>query len=224
MVNKIVCGSSPSLSPFALAEVNRPPGHTVPADKIVEATSAGGAAITYRASATDDFDSSVTVNCSPLSGSTFPIGTTRVQCTAKDASQNTASCTFTVTVRGARDTKIGVLNQLVALRASVTDRQDRNRLDNAIKDLTDAVNASLWIDSAHPKPKGGQNVFNEEIEVVNTLRQLIKDKQSRIEYAVLQVIRERLGHASITLTLDVYSHVLPTMRQGGCGEAGANTL
>jgi hypothetical protein len=28
-----------------------------------------------------------------------------------------------------------------------------------------------------------------------------------------KVVSERLGHASITLTLDVYSHVLPTMQQ-----------
>jgi hypothetical protein len=28
-----------------------------------------------------------------------------------------------------------------------------------------------------------------------------------------KVVSERLGHASITLTLDVYSHVLPTMQE-----------
>lgn len=29
-----------------------------------------------------------------------------------------------------------------------------------------------------------------------------------------KIVSERLGHASITLTLDTYSHVLPTMQQG----------
>jgi integrase len=29
-----------------------------------------------------------------------------------------------------------------------------------------------------------------------------------------KVVSERLGHASITLTMDVYSHVLPDMQQG----------
>jgi len=29
-----------------------------------------------------------------------------------------------------------------------------------------------------------------------------------------KVVSERLGHASVTLTLDTYSHVLPTMQQG----------
>lgn len=29
-----------------------------------------------------------------------------------------------------------------------------------------------------------------------------------------KVVSERLGHASITLTLDTYSHVLPDMHEG----------
>lgn len=41
----------------------------------------------------------VTVTCNPPSGSSFPIGTTPVSCSAKDPSNNTASCAFTVTVK-----------------------------------------------------------------------------------------------------------------------------
>lgn len=40
-----------------------------------------------------------TPTCSPASGSTFPVGTTTVTCSVKDASNNTTSCSFTVTVR-----------------------------------------------------------------------------------------------------------------------------
>jgi hypothetical protein len=39
-----------------------------------------------------------TVTCVPASGSTFPEGTTTVTCTATDIANNTATCTFTVTV------------------------------------------------------------------------------------------------------------------------------
>jgi hypothetical protein len=39
-----------------------------------------------------------TVTCSPASGFCFPVGTTTVTCTATDASGNTATCPFTVTV------------------------------------------------------------------------------------------------------------------------------
>ncbi len=40
----------------------------------------------------------VSVVCSPVSGSTFPVGTTPVTCTATDAAGNTATCTFDVVV------------------------------------------------------------------------------------------------------------------------------
>jgi hypothetical protein len=48
--------------------------------------------------ATDDLDSSVDVACDPSSGSSFPVGTTEVTCTATDHADNTASATFAVTV------------------------------------------------------------------------------------------------------------------------------
>jgi hypothetical protein len=40
----------------------------------------------------------VTVACVPASGTIFPVGTTTVTCTATDASGNTATCSFTVSV------------------------------------------------------------------------------------------------------------------------------
>jgi subtilisin-like proprotein convertase family protein len=40
----------------------------------------------------------VTVQCTPPSGSVFPVGTTTVTCTATDASGNTATCSFTISV------------------------------------------------------------------------------------------------------------------------------
>jgi Nidogen-like/HYR domain/Fibronectin type III domain len=75
-----------------------PPSLTVPADISVEATGADGAAVTFSASATDTVDSSPSVTCSPASGSTFPVGTTKVTCTATDASGNSTSKSFNVTV------------------------------------------------------------------------------------------------------------------------------
>jgi integrase len=36
-----------------------------------------------------------------------------------------------------------------------------------------------------------------------------------------KVVSERLGHSSITLTLDTYSHVLPTMQKRAAGVMGA---
>ncbi len=58
----------------------------------------GGATVNYSVSATDDSGSPPTVNCSPSSGSTFPVGSTTVNCTAHDAANNNASASFTVTL------------------------------------------------------------------------------------------------------------------------------
>jgi hypothetical protein len=66
---------------------------------VVEATGSSGAAVTYTASASDLVSGTVTVTCSPASGSTFPIGTTTVACSATDGAGNTANGSFTVTVQ-----------------------------------------------------------------------------------------------------------------------------
>jgi hypothetical protein len=77
-----------------------PPVVTVPGDITAEATSGSGAVVTFSATATDDTDPSPQVNCSPGSGSTFPLGQTTVSCTATDSSGNTSpASTFNVTVR-----------------------------------------------------------------------------------------------------------------------------
>lgn len=46
----------------------------------------------------DKWPNVISIDCSPTSGSTFPIGTTIVQCAATDAAGNKASCRFNVTV------------------------------------------------------------------------------------------------------------------------------
>jgi hypothetical protein len=74
---------------------------TVPANITVNAVSPAGAPVSFSASATDAVDGPITPSCSPDSGSTFPIATTTVTCTATDAAGNTGTATFTVLVRGA---------------------------------------------------------------------------------------------------------------------------
>jgi hypothetical protein len=76
-----------------------PPALSLPGDITAEATSAGGAAVTYSASAADLVDGPVTPDCAPPSGSTFQIGATPVTCTATDAHGNSATGGFTVRVR-----------------------------------------------------------------------------------------------------------------------------
>jgi len=74
------------------------PNISVPANITAEATSASGAAVSYSASATDVVDGPVAVNCSPVSGSTFPLGTTTVSCSAIDSDAHTSTAAFLVIV------------------------------------------------------------------------------------------------------------------------------
>ncbi|CUR59907.1 exported hypothetical protein [metagenome] len=75
------------------------PNLTVAASKSVAATSANGAAVSYSApTAIDIVDGSVAATCDRASGSIFPLGTTTVTCTAKDAAGNIGTESFTVTV------------------------------------------------------------------------------------------------------------------------------
>jgi hypothetical protein len=60
-----------------------------------------GASIQFETSATDLVDGSVAVSCNPASGSTFPLGTTTITCTAEDKATptpNKATGSFTVTL------------------------------------------------------------------------------------------------------------------------------
>jgi hypothetical protein len=58
-----------------------------------------GAVVNYAApTASDNCDMSLTIVCSPPSGSFFPVGTTTVTCTATDDASNQTSCDFSVTV------------------------------------------------------------------------------------------------------------------------------
>jgi hypothetical protein len=74
-----------------------PPSLKLPSDITAQATGPAGAAISYTATATDLVDGSVPVSCTPASGSSFPIGTTTVNCSATDAHGNTATGSFKVT-------------------------------------------------------------------------------------------------------------------------------
>jgi hypothetical protein len=75
-----------------------PPVLTVPADISVYPTGPTGMQISYRVTATDNWDPSPTVACGPASNATFPIGATIVQCTATDISGNVGTASFVVNI------------------------------------------------------------------------------------------------------------------------------
>lgn len=76
-------------------------GLDCPDDKTVNESSpgSGSATVTYATPTTVGSCPSVTIVCNPPSGSSFPVGTTQVDCSATDQSSNVlATCSFTVRV------------------------------------------------------------------------------------------------------------------------------
>jgi PKD repeat protein len=82
---------------------------TVPDHVTLEAPGAAGVPYVFTATAVDLIDPSPVVICSPPSGSVFPAGTTMVTCTATDASGNSSTAGFTVTV-DVRHELVGLLD------------------------------------------------------------------------------------------------------------------
>jgi len=82
---------------FTLPEPTPPVLH-LSADITAEATSPGGAIVSYSATASDARDANVVVACAPESGSLFSLGPTTVNCSATNSRQKTAEGSFHVVV------------------------------------------------------------------------------------------------------------------------------
>ncbi|HEY5642310.1 MAG TPA: HYR domain-containing protein [Woeseiaceae bacterium] len=74
------------------------PAITVPDDFSVQADDVSGATVNYSVTVIDNADTAPSLVCSPASGTLFAFGATTVTCDAEDASGNTASASFVVTV------------------------------------------------------------------------------------------------------------------------------
>lgn len=101
IVNNGTTGSVPATVDVTVrpATDTTPPVLNLPANITAEATSPAGAVVTYAVSANDQVDGAVTPVCTPAPGSIFALGTTNVSCSATDKTGNTASGSFSITVR-----------------------------------------------------------------------------------------------------------------------------
>ena len=144
----------------------------------VETCDSTGAAVSFPTPTATDNCAVGSVITSQSSGSNFPIGVTTVTATAIDASGNRSTCSFTVTVLGSRGIKQNILDELKALRMTVTNKNDREKLDVAILRMATALNPQYWIDQTHVKPQYGEKVFEAEQDAVAKLRDLIKHNAS----------------------------------------------
>lgn len=85
-----------------ITDTNPPSLTACPASFSLLATGPSGAVATYTdPTATDCHPANPVVTCNPPSGSTFPVATTTVTCSAMDTAGNSTNCSFTITVTNA---------------------------------------------------------------------------------------------------------------------------
>ncbi|HYL98465.1 MAG TPA: HYR domain-containing protein [Blastocatellia bacterium] len=97
------CGSCSSSEPqsasLSATVFHQPPFVSCPDDITVNAPAGQSSAqVTYASPTVRDKCQIASQNCSPASGSEFPVGVTKVSCTATDVSGATGTCSFNVTV------------------------------------------------------------------------------------------------------------------------------
>ena len=116
----------------------QPPAISCPANIVKEPTCPAGAKATYAPVVSDNCPG-VAFVCSPASGSTFPIGTTTVTCTATDTSGNSAACSFTVRVKTVAEVIQDLITRVQALQPPLTGQQSQG-LVAKLQAALDAVN------------------------------------------------------------------------------------
>jgi hypothetical protein len=101
-----------------LVDIQPPTFTNLPGPISSEATGPNGAAVSYSVAATDNMDPAPRIVCDHASGSTFPLGTTAVDCTATDSSGNASTARFAVSVVDTtRPTLVLPSNQVVETSA-----------------------------------------------------------------------------------------------------------
>jgi len=177
------CGTATQNATLTLDST--PPTITCPANITVEPTCPSGAVVTYTAPiGTDNCPGATTARTAGLaSGSVFPIGTTTVTYTVTDASGNTASCSFTVTVKTVfqtiEDLKTSINSSslsgpqkqgLIAKLNAAEDALAQGHTSSACQKLADFINSvQNYIDHGDILAAVGQAWISTAAHVRNTL-------------------------------------------------------
>jgi Bacterial Ig-like domain (group 3)/Lamin Tail Domain/MBG domain len=153
--------------------------------KTATATATGIGGVTVAGSFTFTYNGSPTAPTLP--------GTYAVVASFISANVNYANTTGTgtLTIGGLRDDLQSQLNAIVALRDATTNKQDLDRLNDAIKHLGEALEPDQWADSIHGTSEG-DGIFTEGKNALIPLPAIVKDAKSSIAPATLQPIINRI--------------------------------
>ena len=135
----------PAINCPANIVTNVPPGQT-------------NAVVNYPSPAVGDNCPGVTTNCTPPSGSVFPLGVTTVTCTATDSSGNSNTCSFTVTVAATNTPPVALCRNVTTnANASCQANVPAAAVDNGSSD-PDGNIVSRTLNPPGPYPKGTNQV------------------------------------------------------------------
>src|SRR5207237_24660 len=116
-----------------------PPAIQVPADVTLEATGPNGATGIFTVTVTDLVSQNLAATCTPASGSIFALGSTGVNCLAKDAAGNIGRGSFNVVVK---DTTAPAIASVTPSQTSLWPPEHQ------MVPMTVAVSASDRVDGA----------------------------------------------------------------------------
>ena len=162
----------------------QPPAITCPVNMVKEPTCPSGAKATFAPVVSDNCPG-VGYVCSPATGSTFPIGTTTVTCTATDTSGNSTACSFTVRVKTSAEVVQDLINRVQALAPPLTGQQSQGLVSKlqaaldainggqtnvACNKLADFINqVTVYMNNGTLTSAQGQPLINSAANVRNTL-------------------------------------------------------
>jgi len=117
------------------------------------------AIVNYPAPVATGGSGNANVVCTPPSGSSFPVGTTTVTCTATDASGNTATCGFNIVVKDTEPPTITSLTATPSLLRPINNRLTpvaltANPTDNCGGPVTCKIISVTSSDPIIPMPGG----------------------------------------------------------------------
>jgi len=137
--------SATTTSQVSITDLTPPTIINTPTDITQEAASSSGVVVNYTLpTATDLVDVTVPVTCTLISGSTFALGTTTVNCSATDSHSNTATSSFNVTVQDTTPPVIAFHEDLTfeATSPSGADATYTNPIATDLVDGSTAVSCS----------------------------------------------------------------------------------
>ena len=177
-------------------------------DVTAEATSSAGAEVAYASpNATDNVDATGPAICEPISGSSFPIGTTAITCNKTDASGNIATSTaFDVIVQDTTPPEITIIGNAVidlsvsdayseegATAADIVDGSLEVQIDNSAVDTSQPGSYTVTYDVSDA-------AGNQATQVTRTVS--VSDAEAPVITSTSDITEEATGPDGASVTYD----------------------